>query len=227
MDDPAQDFYMSVPATVHLLNMLRLHAPRCCVIYLSSAAVYGNPETLPISEEFKSAPISPYGFHKLMCEHLCTEFFSIYGLRTIVVRIFSAYGAGLKRQVLWDICRMALKETSVTLKGTGNESRDFISVLDISRALSLLAESATFEGDTFNLASGNETTIRTVAGLLVKGLGLDAPVEFDGIVKPGDPVHWRADIQRITQLAFVPTINLEEGVLAYARWCKDEIAQDA
>jgi UDP-glucose 4-epimerase len=73
-------------------------------LLLSSAAVYGNPQTLPVGEDQPVAPLSPYGFHKRQAELLVEEFARIYGLKGAVARIFSAYGPGLRRQVIWDIC---------------------------------------------------------------------------------------------------------------------------
>jgi UDP-glucose 4-epimerase len=100
MEDPAPDFGATVPVTFNLLDMLRLNAPACRFIYTSSAAVYGNPSRLPVDETEPPRPISPYGFHKLIGEHLVVEFNRVYGIAAATVRIFSAYGIGLKRQVL-------------------------------------------------------------------------------------------------------------------------------
>ena len=62
LSDPAADFYANTVLTFELLNALRLQAPECRFIFLSSAAVYGNPEFLPVSEAQHCAPLSPYGF---------------------------------------------------------------------------------------------------------------------------------------------------------------------
>ena len=80
MSEPGRDFDASVPVTFQLLDMLRLYAPECRFIYPSSAAVYGNPSRLPIDEDQALGPISPYGFHKLLCERLAIEFQQVYGL---------------------------------------------------------------------------------------------------------------------------------------------------
>ena len=104
LEDPLADFQAHVEVTFNLLNAMRLEAPRCRVIFLSSAAVYGNPASLPIGEDHDLRPVSPYGFHKLMGEKLCAEFSEVYGVPTAIARIFSAYGAGLRRQVIADLC---------------------------------------------------------------------------------------------------------------------------
>lgn len=221
--DPASDFNASVAVTFNVLDTLRIYAPTCRVIYLSSAAVYGNPASLPITETHGANPISPYGFHKLMGEQLCAEFFKLYQLPTTIVRIFSAYGPGLRRQVLWDICRKALTQPTLMLRGTGQESRDFIHVRDIARAIYLLATQAPFEANIYNLASGVETPIEALATIVRRELNCSIPLEFDGIVPLGNPLNWRADMSKLQNLGFVPEVSLARGVQVYAQWCRAEI----
>ena len=67
-EDPLADFHGNSVLTYSILDSLRLHAPACRFINLSSAAVYGNPSALPVTEDTAIAPISPYGFHKLQTE---------------------------------------------------------------------------------------------------------------------------------------------------------------
>ncbi len=218
MENPAADFNGSVAVTFNVLDSLRLGAPKCRFIYPSSAAVYGNPEQLPVGEKHHVDPISSYGFHKLICEQLSREFKKVYNLPTVVVRIFSAYGNGLKRQVLWDICRKAVSEKKLLLQGSGLESRDFIHVSDVARAIHLLVEKAPFEGEVYNLASGIETTIRDLQEMLTNELGSRIQVEYDGLTAPGNPLYWRADISLISGMGYRPVVSLAEGVRSYARW---------
>ena len=95
--DSASDFYGSTVVTFEILKALQSGAPKCRFLQLSSAAVYGEPADLPVKETHTLNPISPYGFHKWQCELVCQEFAKVYGQPTAIVRIFSAYGAGLRR----------------------------------------------------------------------------------------------------------------------------------
>jgi UDP-glucose 4-epimerase len=220
--DPVRDFYGSTALTFEILNTLRSRASQCEFILLSSAAVYGNPRSLPISEIENPDPISPYGFHKWQCEQLCREFTAIYGLRTASVRIFSAYGPGLRRQVLWDICRNAILKKSLTLQGSGVESRDFIHAIDIARALEVITNKAPMKGEVYNLAAGHEITIETLAHMALKELNIQCELQFNGIVPPGTPTNWCADITKLKQLGFDVSVSLEHGVAAFSSWCKTE-----
>lgn len=224
MTEPAADFHANTTLTFELLETLRLNAPACRFLLLSSAAVYGDPPTLPVTEEHPIAPLSPYGYHKRQAELLCEEFARVHGLATASVRIFSAYGPGLRRQVIWDICERALTTGRLPLHGTGGESRDFIHAADIARALHLLASAGAARGEIYNLASGRETTIAELAALLLTALGSSVQPEFDQRATSGNPLHWRADITKISALGFHPTITLEQGLRATATWCASELA---
>jgi len=221
--DVTSDFYANTVLTFEVLNALRINAPNCRFIFLSSAAVYGNPKSLPVDENQTPAPISPYGFHKWQCEQLCEEFFKVYGLPTAIIRIFSAYGPGLRRQVIWDICQKAIKQKSILLQGTGKESRDFVHALDISKALMAVALYAPMQGEIYNIGSGNETEIAELASTVVEVLGSDYPIRFDGVIPPGTPLNWRADISKVKALGFVPSISLAEGVKTAVNWCRLEL----
>lgn len=218
ISDVTADFYAGIVLTFEVLNAVRLSAPECRLIFLSSAAVYGNPPDLPISEDAPLRPISPYGYHKLLCERLAEEFYAIYGVRTSVVRIFSAYGPGLRRQVLWDICQKALNSDKVELLGTGDETRDFVHVQDVARGIAVIADRAPFQAEVYNVAIGKETRIHDLAEILIAALGRDVEVKFTGASRAGDPLRWRADISRLSQLGYRPTTPLAIGASDYARW---------
>lgn len=212
--DPQRDFVNSVSATFALLDALRHTVPRCRTVLLSSAAVYGNPQTLPIREDSPLSPISPYGFHKRMVEQLAAEFHQVYGLPVTLARIFSAYGANLKRQVVWDIRQKAHTTPSdqpIRLSGSGNETRDFIHVDDVARALLALLKHAPMQAEAFNVASGCSVSIRTLA----HNIAPQHRIEFDGLVRPGDPLYWQADISRLAALGFACQIGLDQGLQTY------------
>lgn len=221
--DPAADFYSNTVLTLELLNSLRLNAPECRFITLSSAAVYGNPQSLPVSETQSTAPLSPYGFHKLQGEQLCLEFAKVYGLPTASARIFSAYGPGLRRQVMWDICHKAVIQNLVTLQGTGRESRDFIHALDIASALYLIVTKAPMQGESYNLATGREVTVAELAKYILAVLEYEGTLEFDGVIPAGNPLNWHADISKLQHLGFRPQISLERGVKTFTNWCRAEL----
>jgi UDP-glucose 4-epimerase len=221
--EPSSDFYDSTVLGFEILNSLRLHAPRCRFIFLSSAAVYGNPESLPVKETHLPSPISPYGFHKWQCEQLCLEFSKIYGMSTASLRLFSAYGPGLRRQVLWDICQKILVHKSLLLQGTGKESRDFIHAIDIAKASRIVAANAPMQGEVYNVGSGQEVAIEELTRMILAATESKLFPHYDGTVPPGTPMNWQADISKLESLGFTPSIPFAQGVTSFVSWCHAEL----
>lgn len=216
--NPKEDFISSVVILFNVLEAIRSCAKNCKLVFLSSAAVYGNAQYIPIDEDHPVNPISPYGYHKSLCEKVLHEFHSVYGLRTCSVRIFSAYGAGLQRQILWDICQKAFYEDQIQLFGTGQETRDFIHVRDIARAIKAVAQTTDFNSEVYNIASGEDISIKDLATKLVNTLNIDCPICFTGKTRKGDPIKWRADISRLSSLGYYSTVSIVDGLKDYTRY---------
>lgn len=214
--DPDADRAASVGVTAGLAARLAELSPRARLVFISSAAVYGEPRDIPIHENTPYAPISPYGRHRVECESVVRA----GGLPSVILRVFSAYGEGLRRQVLWDIARCALSGRPIELLGTGTETRDFVHVSDVGSAVVTAAERAKFGGEAYNLGSGVETQIRELAELLVQELDVDVQPVFSGVSRPGDPARWQADIGELRSLGFKPQVPLAEGVRRFANWAR-------
>lgn len=218
MTHPFSDFESNTFDTIRILDLIRRHSPLCKYLCISSAAVYGNPQSLPVSEDAVKQPLSPYGWHKLMAEQICQEYFEIYGICTAIIRPFSVYGNGLKKQLLWDICTKLKAAESIRLFGTGYESRDFIHVKDLCLLISAVLKKSVSEFDIVNAASGIETTIRDIAGIFENRFQGKKEINFTGKARSGDPVNWHADIRKAKLLGFVPKVSLQEGVSDYIHW---------
>ena len=219
---PAMDYMLNTVNVYNILDGLRQHNPGCKFINLSSAAVYGNPSSLPVEESHPIQPLSPYGYHKWYSEQICRQFYLQHGLPTINLRLFSAYGAGLKKQLFWDLYNKVKKANGeIELFGTGKESRDFIYVEDIAKALKCVIEKGVFNGNAINVASGNETAIEDVVRIFLEAFGQKAAVRFTGNSKMGDPLNWRADISVLGSMGFMPGIDIKEGIQKLATWLKN------
>lgn len=217
--NPQRDFILNVTNVFKQLNAIRKHQPRCKYINLSSAAVYGNPVSLPIDESHPLQPISPYGNHKKMAEEVCKDFFENYEVPTCSLRIFSAYGPGLQKQLFWDLYQKSKKETTIKLYGTGTESRDFIYISDVVQAIEIVIEKALFKNDIINVANGKEITINNVAEAFFKNT--TSKFSFGGEERKGDPSNWVADISSLTALGYKTKVSLEEGIKNYWQWLQE------
>jgi UDP-glucose 4-epimerase len=218
--DPSSDFIGSVWLTHWVLEQLRRFAPGCRFVLLSSAAVYGEPEVLPVPESVDCNPMSPYGYHKRCAELLVGEYSTLHGLHGTSLRIFSAFGAGLRRQILWEIGSQFVMTGRIRLQGTGSETRDFIHAADIARAVRLVIERAPGQGEIFNLASGSEVSIGELAREMTRIGGGAFDPEFEGRGRPGDPLHWQAEISRIRELGFEPSVDILRYLPTYLTWVK-------
>lgn len=217
------DFAANVASTQSVLAHLERHSPRTRFVFLSSAAVYGNPKRVPIVETSARQPISPYGAHKAAGEMLCRYYARAHQIPTLSLRLFSTYGRGLRRQVLWDMCQAWRRTGDVALSGTGCETRDLLHVTDVVRAISLTIDRGRFDGTCINVASGIAVTIATLAGMVLARLGSGTTV-FSGAARRGDPKHWQANVGRLSRLGFEPTIGLDEGIADYVDWARHEDA---
>jgi len=220
---PSHDFKSSVPIVQSLLEAVRQGAPEAHVVVLSSAAVYGQPLTLPISEMERPAPVSPYGFHKWLGEILSREYSEIYGLRVSNARIFSAYGPHLRKQVLWDSIQKLTNQDEPEFPGTGEETRDFIYIDDLIEALYLIGNRESGGHEVVNVASGVETRISEVVNLVARHLDLLAGGwRFTGETDRAAPSTWRADISKLQGQGFVPSISFDEGVRRTVEWVRKQ-----
>ena len=220
--NPMADLDGNLHSLYQLLLALKAFEKRPKIIFLSSAGVYGNPKSLPIHEYDELTPMSPYGLHKRMGEELCEYYNRIYDYKIRTIRIFSAYGNGLRKQLLWDIFQKYQNTGRIELFGTGNETRDFIHVSDIMKAMELILD---YEGDEqiFNVANGEEVSIRKLAEIYAECLGVSKNiVSFNGKTKEGDPKNWRADISLLKKLGYEKSMELEKGIAAYVKWAMCE-----
>jgi UDP-glucose 4-epimerase len=218
--NPKEDFLINTENTYNLLDSVKLHQSQCKVIHTSSAAVYGNPMTLPVSEQHTVQPLSPYGWHKYFAELICTEFHALYGILTCSMRVFSVYGEGLRKQLFWDIYQKSLTDKKIELFGTGNESRDFIHISDLSKAYYCIIQNAAFNGECINVSSGIETTISEAAACFKNNYDSSIEIQFNQKVKQGDPVNWRANISLLNTFGFKSDIQLDEGMKMVTKWLR-------
>lgn len=218
IQDPLRDFTLNTYNVVKLLDAIRSNQPACKFINLSSAAVYGNPTRIPICESDAQQPISPYGVHKLHAEQICKMYYDTYQIPTCSLRIFSAYGNGLKKQIFWDVFQKASKSNVVEMFGTGEESRDFIHVDDVVQAIKCCLENAAFTGESINIANGIETTVSDATRIFLECFGGSKEVRFNGATKQGDPINWRAEISMLMAMGYEPTVTMGEGLKRYYEW---------
>ena len=221
VEHPLLDFQRSVDSTAAVLEYARLRAPGAAVVLLSSGSLYGSHEQGAVPESAPLSPRSPYAAHKRLAEELCGAYGRFFGLRSVVVRLFSVYGPGLRKQLLWDACTR-LARGDATFAGTGGETRDWLHVEDAARLIVQAASQASSSSPVVNGGSGVGATVGEVAAALASALGFKGPLTFTQAERPGDPFRFVADNRLALSWGWSPQITWREGIAAYAAWFAKE-----
>jgi len=214
--DPVADLLGNARDTLVFLEWMRQREIRSTIVFVSSAAVYGDPAALPATIATPVQPISPYGISKLAGELYMRLYGRLHALDTRVVRPFSIYGPRLRKQVVWDILVKLHQPEPDALFGTGQETRDFVYVEDLCAALVLVGEAGSPAG-IYNVCSGQETSIATIAQRLSAYTGRP-PLAFTGKSRAGDPLRWRGDCAELVDLDWHPSVSLDDGLRLTVDW---------
>jgi UDP-glucose 4-epimerase len=165
--DPAFDAQVNVAGTVSVLEAAREVGARR-VLLASTAAVYGDPEHLPIDEEFAIAPLSPYGTSKAAAEWYLGQYTRLHGISTLALRMANVYGPRQdphgEAGVISIFCGVAAEGGRATVFGDGRQTRDYVYVEDVVEAWLAAAESDVTGA--VNVATGVETTLLDVTDAL-------------------------------------------------------------
>jgi UDP-glucose 4-epimerase len=213
IEQPVGCHELNGTATVDVFDCARRQDAR--VVFASSAAVYGTPGEVPISEDAPTDPNSPYGFEKHLGEQYAQFYTEQYGLPTVPLRYFNVYGPrGLDGEyagVIGTFVRQAQAGEPLTVEGDGEQTRDFVHVDDVVRA-NLFAATTDAVGRPFNVGTGRSITIKELAETVRNIAAINIPIKH----VPGrvnDIEHSKADISRAHKLlGYEPTVSLRDGL---------------
>lgn len=160
----------NINSIINMLNLSKKSGVKR-FIFSSSSAVYGNPKYTPIDENHPINPLSPYALHKLVGEHYCNLYSNVYGLDTISLRYFNAYGdrmpnKGAYRSVISIFMEQTKNNEPLNIVNDGKQRRDFIHVNDIVKANIISATSLKkFGGSVYNVGTGKAFTVNQIADM--------------------------------------------------------------
>ena len=204
--------------TVHVLDAARAAGVRR-VVYASSAAVYGDAASIPVSESVAPRPLSPYGLDKLYTEHAGALFHQLYGLETVPLRYFNVFGP---RQdptspysgVISIFVTRLLAGKPLTVFGDGGQSRDFVYVADVVEA-NMRAMFGAYPGPApLNVGTGGSVTINDLVRLLGEVIGIAPSVRYEA-ARAGEIIHSQPDITAIrAALGYEPRWTVRAGLEA-------------
>ena len=169
-EDPGKNFNLNVIATQLVAEAARKHGVKRTV-FASSAAVYGNSTALPLEESGATIPISQYGAAKLMSEQLLRAYATSYGISSICFRFFNVYGPRQDPKspysgVVSIFAERYISGAGATIFGDGEQSRDFIFVKDLAKAIAAAASSPEQPDGIYNLCTGRSSTLLDLVDIL-------------------------------------------------------------
>lgn len=216
VEDPRLDCNANVIGTFNYLEAARINeVPR--FIFASSGAPAGEVEP-PIHEELPPHPVSPYGASKLAGEGYCSAYYQTFNIDTIALRFGNVYGPGSahKSSVVAKFIRQALNGETLEIYGDGTQTRDFVYIDDLIKAVILAATKDNVGGEVFQIASNKETTVGEMTNLIVKTLeknGVSDVNVLNGETRLGDVKRNFSDTSKAKKrLGWGPKMEQKEGV---------------
>lgn len=198
--DPDRSLNANFETLCAVLEGVRHSRYRPRVLYPSSAAVYGEPERVPVPENAPIRPLSPYGQHKAAAERRAREYATSFDVPVTILRVFSLFGPHQRRLLIHELFEQFRDQPVVTLQGTGEETRDFLHEDDFAAMTFAVLTRATERCAVLNVAAGQGTRIGELAQTMGRLLGSRKDIRFANRARPGDPARWIADVSRLKAL---------------------------
>jgi UDP-glucose 4-epimerase len=208
----------NIEATQVLLEAVRAVPSIERLVYASSSSVYGDDVPMPMREDARVQPVSPYGVSKLAAEHLCNLYHSNYGVPAVSLRYFTVYGPRQRPDMgFHKFLRATILGEPLTLFGDGGQTRDFTFVAD-AVAATIAAGRQGVPGHVYNIGGGSRVSITEVLGMIGRVAGRRPVIQGDSVQK-GDMRHTYADTSLARkELGFAPAVGLEAGLAAEHQW---------
>lgn len=213
---PREYNHVNVGGTVTLMEAMRDVGVRR-VVFISSGAIYGHQENQPLREDFAPNPQSPYAVSKLSAEYYIRTIGALWGIETVCLRVFNAYGPGqslppVHAPVIPNFLRQSAMNGTLVIHGDGNQTRDYVYLDDVVNAMCAAAIAPGINNTIINVGSGRETSLRELVRLVNETTNGNPEIVYN-------PKH-DGGVQRMCsdltlaqeKLNFQPTVSLETGL---------------
>jgi dTDP-glucose 4,6-dehydratase len=218
---PASYVRTNIEGTLTVLEAVR-RAGVSRLVHTSTSEVYGTAVTVPMPESHPLQAQSPYAASKTSADVLAMSYYRSFGLDVRIIRPFNTYGPRQSsRAVIPTIITQALAAPSIKL-GHLSPTRDYTFVADTVDAFLRVGEAAGIGGETFNIGSGQEVTVRDLAARVQMLTGTNVPVVTDSARERPDASEVErlcADVRHArTRLGWAPRVTLDEGLRRTIDW---------
>src|ERR671921_919562 len=223
VEDPRADCMSNVVGTLNYLEAAR-HARVGRFVFASSGGTVIGEAEPPIHEEMVPHPVAPYGASKLAGEGYCSAYFQTFGIQTVALRFGNVYGplSGHKNSVVARFIKRAVEGEVLEIYGDGTQTRDFIFVDDLTRAVRLSATAENVGGEVFQIATSAETTVQEVTDRLLPALaaaGVENVEVRNTAARRGEVRRNYADTTKARRmLGWKAEVGLDEGLGRTVRW---------
>jgi UDP-glucose 4-epimerase len=213
---PREYNIINVGGTVSVMEAMRDVGVKR-VVFTSSGSVYGDQNNQPLTETTPPNPGSPYAVSKLAAEHYVRTIGALWGIETVSLRVFNAYGPGQPQPaahppVIPHFLRQTVRGGSLVIYGRGEQTRDFVHVDDVVEAMVAAATAPTVDRLVINIGSGDETSIRDLAQFVIEAVGKTTDWMYMENQDVG-PSRMCADISLArAKLGYRPHVKLQEGL---------------
>ena len=213
---PSEYNTVNVGGTVSLMEAMRDVGVRR-VVLISSGAIYGNQSRQPLRESMTPNPGSPYAVSKLAAEIYVRTIGSLWGIETVCLRVFNAYGPGQylppsNPPVVPNFLRQTLRSGTLIVHGDGSQTRDYVYISDVVQAMIAAATSPKIDGMVINIGSGIETSVRELVQQIREVTAKEVEVAYNSQTS-GGVARMCADLNLAKdKLNYMPTISLTEGL---------------
>jgi nucleoside-diphosphate-sugar epimerase len=230
IDDPVESAMVNDIGTINVLEAARRTNVRRFVL-ASSCAVYGDDPRLPKKETMTPLPTSPYAVHKLTAEHQARIYGELFGLKTVSLRFFNVFGprqdpSSPYSGVISIFMTRATANQAPVIYGDGSQSRDFVYVKDVVKALMLAAGSNDSAGKALNIGTGKNVTITRLWELIAFQTGRPLVPDY-APARAGDILHSVAGVDLAESvLKFKPDFSLEQGLAETLEWYRGQMTED-
>ena len=207
------DIDLTIKPVLSILKILREISYKGVIWFSSSVAVYGNCTDKYLNEASKCIPLSNYAVAKITVENYAKLYAQNYNLKIGIYRIFSTYGPGLDRQVIYDnIIKINNGVKKIKLISSKDSARDFSYVKDQALAIKFLSDNVTPSGDIYNIGSGKSSKIIDIVKTIADLMNYKGEISCQNDLKMVHDVSWTADVTKISSIGYKQKYSLKSGL---------------